>query len=464
MYFEGTNGAGDREDWGQYLVATRFDAVTFNTEMTAENLDAASGDQGSLHITLSNTLANGSVRVLVEISQLILKSAANYQRIISAYFHKDGSGTNFTYISSTFLVGANENTQAAGFAIAVDYELNEINFQLTSDHTGLEQGEANIQFPERFSREFNIAVKYEFLDNNAGTDDIYRMQISGFELTRKDILGDIVAGILNPILEGFLILLSPLIFMFQILAGVMLFGFDALGGFLKPLFEAINAALSIGFDALGVLLGALETAIGNVAAGVWGFFSAVLGNILTALGQLAAGIWGLFQTAIDGLVTLLTNIWTAFVAIAGDFIDAVIAWLLTVIDDVIELIANIVFFIWDTAGFPDLLAILEAVLLNFLFPIIAGTPQFIVDLAGWVYLGGQLILLGFWLWALFLAFASQGFEPFESLSEFVERMFRGPDVTFHGYGPFKIPLGVLVFLPLTMFIIVEPTGSIIWIW
>ncbi len=146
-----------------------------------------------------------------------------------------------------------------------------------------------------------------------------------------------------------------------------------------------------------------------VVIGVLGWLAGVFGAILIPLFRFLGGLLrgvgdiiklaiealepllGLIEEAVDALAPLFDALIDYFLTLIGDFIDDVIAWCLTILADIFELITEIAFWGWDTfwvttLGFssaPDLLAIVYALGTGFI-QLIIGIPGFVSDFGFYV--------------------------------------------------------------------------------
>lgn len=201
--------------------------------------------------------------------------------------------------------------------------------------------------------------------------------------------------------------------------------------------------------------------------GFWGGLSSAFSRLIQDLGNfITKGFDDILGPIIEPFQDWIEGVITFFLTLIGDFIDAAITWIVSVSQDIIDLGAIIFFGVYD--GFwegilglddaPDFLAIFGT-WGGSLFTIVFGIPQFTLDLLAIAQLGGLLFILGYWLWAMFLGWASERFDALAGLSEFIERMTRGPDITVFGIGPFRFMIGWYFMFPLTMFLIIIPTTS-----
>lgn len=254
-------------------------------------------------------------------------------------------------------------------------------------------------------------------------------KMAGMDVTRKDILGQIVGMVLGPLIGFVALLLSPLIFFFQIL----IFVFRQLIGGLASVFETVVGGLLVFLDPL----------------------FAWLSDILEGLVGIGAAF---LQSIIDGLGDLLE-----------DFIDA-----LALLFDVLwAFLADAIFFLWDDfLGLEDfdLLALVGAILeiafdLIILFiELLLQVPPFIVwAIETWFFYGWLIFAF---MWALIILFPAMSGKT-KSASDWIDEMLHrmmwniSPgSITILGVTvlPSKIPL-IIFLLPATVFTL---TGTMLW--
>lgn len=409
-----------------FLDISRFDGINFQVGIQGTGWDysAPNTDRAFFFFQLFNVRTDGSLKAIFYINYLLDYFGSSWDA--KAWLFDESGGFESTIDASGLTIGELAGQvnvyRESDNQIVVQYSLDAGNTQASREYTEDAVLDQTSEYVALFWFECRTSV-------GGAADDHMDIIISNFDVTRKDWLGDIVGNILGGIIGIFV--------------GIISFIFKPIIWGLQQVAKFIGDALGVLGDILSPILEGIIDAIG----GIVDFFIAGLEDIMDALLPI------LFELAED-IADFLFDVLKFIVDLLG-----------TIATELINLGATILFAFWDDfLGGPDLLAILDAVLTDFLIPVIAGIPGFIVDLVGWIYLGGQIGLLIYWIWALFLGFASEGFEPLEGLSEFISRMFMGPDVTFMGFGPVRVCMGWFVFLPLTLFIIVSPTGASWFIW
>jgi len=136
----------------------------------------------------------------------------------------------------------------------------------------------------------------------------------------------------------------------------------------------------------------LVEGIGNFVVGLFmllfGWLIGILKIVMDLVGAfIVAGIGvalGLVEGAIDALAPLLDGITTAVAAVAAAIWDLlepvlsdIIGWLIGLANYLFELIAAIVFWVWDALGLPDLWPFLIG-LLQGLFNLLQGCPNYLL--------------------------------------------------------------------------------------
>jgi hypothetical protein len=399
-----------------------FDEVSFDFTMNVSELEL--NDFALFQFYVYNIKHDGSAEGALRID-LECQGVPTLSDLFEARIYKR-NGALWEEVESKYFGSSLEMTMA--FELYYDDEKGLVyQSSIGSDNTAIERIFTNLKLvpydsDNPWTKEFVLLAEYSVSTTDGGysNDEVY-FAMSGYDVVRKGLIGDIITGFVGILAGLFQFLLTPLIIAFMFLGGLIVKALQTLGKFLEPI--------------LGLITSAVEG----------------VGGLIDSLGQLVLDIG--------------SDVGTFLLTLVGDFINAAISWLISVATDFVDLIAEVAFIIWDDFfGFPDILAIIEVILFDFIFPIIVGIPGFILDLVGWLFIGGELALVGFWFYALFFGFASQGFRPFEGISEFIERMLKGPDITIVGVGPARVPIGLFVVVPLTMFIIIAPTNAFFFIW
>lgn len=443
------------------LDVTRFDGFTENIQMESRELDS-NADRLSYTILVYNIQPNGSREIIAYMDFDVYRFGAVAQEEIDVAVLNEDTTVNQS------LGGITSSGEGANYELDVsvscyaDYELNKFILQMSSDSPEYDRAELSIEWGNTvLTNEWLILHRFAWYDFNNGNNDEHYIKISGFDITRKDILGDIVGAILNPIVDVFILLLTPLILLLQFLAGVFKFVGDLIIAALSPLLELIGNVLNSVLDAILAL-----------AAQVWDLFDDILGDILTAVGDIASGIWSLFETVLEGIADVLDDVLTAIIGIAQDLIDliissaldlldAIVSALLDLLSELVDFITGLIFFLWDALSLPNILAVAE-IFLNFFIDFFTGLPQFIADLTSFLILYG---LPGFlclvWFYIAFMnaiSCSSIG----DWIDNLVDYLMRDITMGFSIMGfKIKFPLGLFL-VPLTIFEFFA--GTILFIW
>lgn len=113
---------------------------------------------------------------------------------------------------------------------------------------------------------------------------------------------------------------------------------------------------------IGDALDFITDAIADIAADIWTAFgtaaSDIMDDIVTALISLASDVADLITDVVEFLLPLLTVIATDIADFLFGVLEFLFVLLLTAVAALWNIIADIVFFVWDAFGLPDLIAIL----------------------------------------------------------------------------------------------------------
>lgn len=424
------------------LTVDRFDGLSFDFDMKQEDIDQ--GDRIESSIAVYNVHKNGTLeRLLLIIDYLYGEFEAPSGHTFYAYIGPDDD--------TDFYKGYASIDQVKG-SISIYYESRskvimqfQIEGYLEDDNIHSDSGSFTA-IPcgeEQFTKEMVVVFGYRVETDNSGAgDDIVSFRIGGFDLVRKDIIGSIVGAIIGPIIGLIAWLFSPFILLFQMLTSGIGKAFKDLFSNLEPLF--------------GILGGVFGTVIGGLEEG--------LGLIIDGLG---AAIGGFLTTLEEGLVLAFEGLWVLLFTLAdslGQFIIDVVDWLVPVLSDMINsligFIAAVIFWLWDALVLPDLLVIL-AFVITYFGGVLTNLPQIIADVATVLFFLGNLGLVLWWVWCVFLPVCT--YNPAEAAGEIIDRFFKTAwpwDIT--GFNIY-VPQGVLV-LPLTYFLIINPAGGMYAIW
>lgn len=330
------------------------------------------------------------------------------------------------------------------------------------------------------SQEFVIEIDYSFGAGAAAPAFISAVFVD-FDLIARESFSGMGHLIPNPprgsggggndpisiIIRGFVDLVA-----FPIVAlGVLLdLSIAALGvavvgavGLLGVALGLIEVAVDAATTAIGVLQTAIEVAVTALKDALEAALTA-LGVLLEAAIEALEPFMTLISDAVDALWTLfidtLSDIVDELITLASSFVDfffdvlellipLLITFLGTILGAVFGLIADIVFFVWDALALPNVLEILDFVLVG-LGQFIGGIPSFLSDL--FTFLAGISAIfsvLGFILF--FIIPIAQGADEGEFISHMFSNM--GIDISFGwtimGFGG-KVPI-VVPWLLVTIF-------------
>ncbi len=227
----------------------------------------------------------------------------------------------------------------------------------------------------------------------------------------------------------------------------------------------------------------IANAIGGILEFLLSMLAMVFVVLFTWLAVVFSRVGDLLKVAIQALEPLLglvedavLGLWAALEPVISDILDWIFGALALIVDTVIGWGADLLFFVydwfWETllgfADAPDLIAIFTGStmtnVLQAVIDFVLNFPALIEDVFSWIFLGSYYALLAYWFWALFLGFAKEKFDAAAGTAEFFGRLWKGPDITIWGFGPFHFPAGYLIFIPFTGFIILAELGVFFWIW
>ena len=308
------------------------------------------------------------------------------------------------------------------------------------------------------SQEFVLGVNYTMIYK--GDTEVWAI-IEDFGFVERDLFSDIVDAIVEPI-GNFLAEIFKTIFRFLadifrivgdlIIASVIAMqtaitvAINQIQGWLVTLGTTITTAI----NQIQGWLTTLGTTITTAVNQIQGWLTALGTTITTAVDQIEGWLNSIASTISDAIDEIAADIWTAFVAVADDFVTAIITQLTILAEDfaefldamiafliplltalaedfagllediiafllpllgalaeaIITFIADLVFWIWDALNLPDVLAVID-VLLTGLVQFITGLPQFVTDWVNFLTAISDLfVVLGFiWIFVLPIAIA-----------------------------------------------------------
>lgn len=320
-YFEGTwsgSGLSKPDLWATRwfgLDITRFDGISWKLDASHSDMDV-SGDTTRFWFSIYNVMPNGSLKIACWVAYTLSYTTGSESHYLGVIMYNENSTDWDNNYLSSLKTKSHTGEFDISFNFYVDYERNQPVCQFESgSHPDLNEGTLAQVWNEsvyQFTREWYVVMQFGLTDFDQSDDDLHIWKVSQFDITRKDILGDIVGAILSPILEGFLLLLTPIILIFQILIGILKTLFDSL---LAGFVSAIGGIAQSIWNVFGATIESIVLTLQGLAQDIIDGLIGVLNNILTALGTIASDI-------IDGLDDLLSAITTAVQALVGDMMDA----------------------------------------------------------------------------------------------------------------------------------------------
>jgi hypothetical protein len=248
---------------------------------------------------------------------------------------------------------------------------------------------------------------------------------------------------------------------------------------LQPFLTAIQSAI----NQIETWIAPIENWIDSAIATIEPFFDPIetwLNNVADAIGVFIEDVWTHFAAAANdfmaAVVSALSPLLSDLADIFGGILELVFPILETFIDVIIGFFATGFFWLydnlplWSVLGISpiDFLAIFSGdTIKNILTSIgyfLTNWSSFIEIVFDWIFFGGTYAVLLYWFWVIFLGFASQKFDAASGLAEVIERLWKGPDIVLLGFGPFHVPVGYLIGIPLLGFIIFADAGVFFWIW
>jgi len=430
----------------------RFDALSFDMVHETDGLDTDESDEFIFVMEVFNVHTDGSLELLLTTQQWAYEDSSSMMCWV-----RDGSTIN---------IGAHGTDADSTGSYTVYYEdKDKVVFQMSyKDADETERYSVTIDSDtEDFTKEFYFTFNY-YLDNGGDTNEEIIQQMAGFDLVRKDWLGDIAGAVLDPLIGALAIVFAPFFAIINFIGFLINKGFGFVVALLTPVIQTLQTVMTGAFEALGGVFTTLFEALGTVlddALGViGGFIDDVAGfieDVATAIGAFAADIvaavLGMIEDLIDEFILFAEDLAALFLVV----LDFLFVLLLDSIELIITLITAGVFWIWDAIGLPDILAIADLVLTS-LVDVVTGVPQLIIDLTTIVFELGTIALVIWWVWLALPAFYLW---PSEAIGEMLDR-FMTPLFPWDILGVhFYFPQGIAVF-GLTFFMIIVPAGFVLW--
>lgn len=251
--------------------------------------------------------------------------------------------------------------------------------------------------------------------------------VTDFAFVERDIFTDLIGGVQGFFETLILSVVNIFVAVFRFIAGIFVF----VGDIIVIAVVALGVVLTVALTALGTLL---EAAI------------EALEPFLTVISDAVDALWTLFIDTLDDIVT-------ALIALASDFtefffdvlellIPLIITFLGTILSSIVDLAAAALFFLWDALSLPDLLGILDLIVVHsvtFITEFIAALTdiiQLLIDVS-WIP------LVVWWAYAVPFQFAKAAFEPLAGLGNTIE-------VYFQNLIPVSV-LGFRLYFPIGVF-------------
>lgn len=335
--------------WRMYYVdIDRFDGVSFSWSMESEGGDTA--DLMTFESVLYNVQPDGSLIKVFELSCALGIGAVGSLVDISNrtdVVHRINTGTltQIDHEGSISMALRDQNE------VILQHKLNHVSLSKT-DEISVVARDPSYDYTKEFVVLFAYNIYNTFVDK---ADDQFSIVVSGFDVIRKDILGDFVGNILSPVVDfvaGILsVILSPLIALLLFIVQGITDGLQWLAEALEPFFEDLAAVLTGVLDDLGGILGDL-----------WDVIETLVADIITAL--------------VDALDDLTAGLFTELMGLLSELVDVVMGVVFIIYDGCftvfgatpIDFLAIIDMFIVDLVGaiaripdgFADLITLFES--------------------------------------------------------------------------------------------------------
>jgi len=325
IYVEGKDITSKDHYYG--LLITQFDGLSFEYELSQNDLD--NGDGFDWYFIINNINCDGTL------------SQIGYIRLYTRY---DSVG-NF---KATFLMKLGsvelfndtlqyEDIYVSGRVSIALIDENTVELQATCESKNERFFSGQLKTSEGInSKEFLFYNLYSTtLHWGDNSDDMIVFKISSFEYVRKDIISDIVGGIIKGVGELIMFILSPLIVVVQFLAFVFKFVGDLIVTGITAVLDLLLSVLNDIFEELGKL-----------ATEIWSQFSGVLSDILSEITFIAGDIWSNFQGILDNILSsiskvgeyIITELLSKFEDIITDMLDWLIQYYTLITDLQLKLI------------------------------------------------------------------------------------------------------------------------------
>lgn len=308
-----------------------------------------------------------------------------------------------------------------------------------------------------FTNEFYIELAYR-ADNSvlsADYDERMAVAVSGFDVTRKDILRDSSLGLLlGPLDKLWITFVTPLLVTLQVVFRDLFAWIQVFIDIFTPWFNTLEGLIEDANEFLTNILTAFTTLYENLRDYFNDNIKPLLDDVEDLLQDIVDAIDDLYtdladywnnniKPLLDGLEGLLGNIITELQGLISDGLN--LLW--TLVEEAFNFVANIVFFFWDALSLPNLLELWDMFAAD-IITLAEGLPDFLGDLTAWlfqIYIFVPIFMFAY-MW-LVPAFKSSNIGEF--VGEFAGIAFTdlGHGITIMGFGPVYIPyIGVILLL------------------
>jgi hypothetical protein len=371
-----------------YHVIDHFDAVSFNVGMNVTGLDT--NDQADFWVSVFNVKHNGSLERIVSVQLELDNNGGLMRSRVFVYGVDSGGAFDYANEGYTKTFGVSEDIQLA-LELFYDDEDALIFQSRTQSNDGILDATIKsepLNSSEPYTQEMVVVMEYLLeTDNSLATDDEVFILVSEYDVVRKGILGDILSGFLglifNVVGNILTILLTPVIIAFMFVGGLIVNALITLGKFLEPFFGVISSAVT--------------------------------------------SLIGFLVSIVDAIVEIGIDVGNFLLGLIGQFIDDTFSWLATIIDVIVTLAVNLIFWAYDNLipwpGQPlDLIALFNEAL-GYIVAFGAWLISTAISLTQWFIDVSWVILVVWWAWAVLISFGKADFEPAEGIGNFIEAWF-----------------------------------------
>lgn len=354
------------------------------------------GDDAHAHFTLYSVDADdGDLNTLLGFYFMFQKSGSSCVMALlivnntSPVMSYSSTAASFTKLSLSFSMALSDDRDAVSLKIRLYPDVTASTYYDFVAETKVSDVSASP------SDEFVMKVYYD-ADFDGNTEWVTLLEDFGF--TDRDIFADIINAIVEPV-GNFISAIFTVAFrflagIFKVVGDAILSGITTLQTALSSLLTAIYGSLS----SIYTVLAGLAVAIGTA---VWESIGSALDFITDAIADIAADVWAALEPVIADIVSWLGTVASDVADLIFAVIEFLISLLLTIAIDIFELLAAIAFAVWDALGLPDLLAVLDFMIVGFNGLVTDGLAalQWVVNVGAFWGLGGSMFvgIVIFWL-------------------------------------------------------------------